>query len=466
MNLPAGAARRPGDTRGMGARIRRNVGFKLLGTVVEKGLRLLLVVLATRALGAELWGQWTYALAWALLLVQITDLGLALFVAREVARAGPAPQLVGSVLRLKLMLATGYAVLMAVVAWLHIDEPVLAGALLVAAGVALTTSFVEAAQHVFRGVQDLRDEARVAALWALAQVSLGALALLWAAGGVTPLLAMVGAGDPAAQTAHATRVDALLAYGAALLVSAAVGLALAGRRVLQLVRAYRPTTPGVGAFAGGVAALLPRFRREVLPLGIAIVASLIYYKVDVPMIRALRGDVETGLYTAGYRVLENLAIVPATLMAAAFPALAETVSHAPQRAIRLHRTTLAVLGAAGVSACAVMMLVPELIVGLLYGEGFAGSARVLFALGPCALLTFINYLQTHMLVALGEVRAQMVISLSLIGVNVAANALLIPRFGGAGAAWATALTELGLLAACTPFVHRGLQRALAEAEAA
>ena len=44
-------------------------------------------------------------------------------------------------------------------------------------------------------------------------------------------------------------------------------------------------------------------------------------------------------------------------------------------------------------------------------------------------------------------------------VNVGLNLCWIPEFGAVGAAWATACTELALLAAVMPAVHRGLTEA-------
>jgi O-antigen/teichoic acid export membrane protein len=147
------------------------------------------------------------------------------------------------------------------------------------------------------------------------------------------------------------------------------------------------------------------------------------------------------------------------MMAATFPALSEAVARDPRGARTLHRTALGWLVAAGTTGALVLGLAAEPIIALLYGDAFAASAPILRALAPCVLLTYINYLLTHMLVALGLVRQQMVISLSLVALNVGLNAWWIPLWGGAGAAWATAVTELALLACCVPLVWRGLARA-------
>ena len=108
-----------------------------------------------------------------------------------------------------------------------------------------------------------------------------------------------------------------------------------------------------------------------------------------------------------------------------------------------------------------MLLLPELAIHTLYGDQFDGAVPVLRALAPSVVLTFVNFLETHMLVALGLVRAQMAFAAALIAVNVGANLLLMPRWGGVGAAMGTAVTEVVLLCFCAPLVHRTLRQRMA-----
>ena len=418
-------------------KIRRNIGWKLLGTIIEKGLRLGLVIVAARALGPDAWGRYTYALTLALMGVQLTDLGLSLFLSREVARTGHADgRFIGEVLTLKMALGLGYIALAAGVIAVHHSEPIVAAALALCAVIALGQTALEAALHVFRGVQDLSLEARATTAQAAIQVSFGGVAL-----GAAWWLWRFDSPD-----------DAMLIFVAA----------LAAGNIIAALNAWRVASKLARPELRLSRAMVTRFKNEVLPLGIAIIASLLYYKVDVPMIRAFQGDTETGLYTAGYKLLEVMAIVPSILMAATFPALSDAVVRDPARAMKLHSTALKWLLLGGGGGAVVLVVAPELIVSLLYGDRFADAAPVLRALAPSVILMFINYLETHMLVALGLVRQQMWISVSLIAVNVGLKAWWIPRWGGAGAAIATAVTELCLWLAVAPLVRKDLKRRVAE----
>ena len=428
-------------------RIRRNLGWKTLGVVLEKGLRFFLVAAISRSLGPKMYGQYTYAVALALLLVQMTDMGLGLFLAREVSRHEvPPAKLIGHVFTIKLALAVAYLGVVAFLAWWHFADPGMKatatfhprpGALgwtVAMAGLAgLAGSTIEAIWQVFRGVQQLGLEAKSSAVYAGAQLAC-----------VSVALALV----PTMPAVEADKGYTMALIAAAMLVAAVVGLAYTSLLLLRVV------TPELGWSRP----MLKRFTNEVLPLGVAIVASLIYFKIDVPMLRALAGDHEVGLYNAAYKLMENLSVLPAILMAATFPALAQTVDSDPAAAARLHRMTLRVLVLGGLAGAAVLLLVPDLLILVLNGSEYAAAAPILMALAPSVILTFINYLETHMLVAMGLVKAQMAFALALIAVNVVANFALIPLWGGVGSAVATALTEVVLLAFCVPLVRRELAK--------
>ncbi|MEY3012624.1 MAG: hypothetical protein RIT45_1359 [Pseudomonadota bacterium] len=411
--------------------IGRNLLWKLAGTAGEKAIRLGFVVLATRALGDVSWGQVSYAIATTALFAQIADLGTSLFVARETAARGGGvdPALVGGVGQIRLRLGGAYAGVVGVLCLLHADEPAMAAALAIAGAGWWVQASLEYVWHVFRGLETLRVEARLQLIQATLQTLVG--------GGVVVALLM-GWWDRG--------WPANYAYMGTILLANAWTAALALRLLRREVRPERGLTP----------ALWGRFRGEVLPLGVAIVASLVYYKIDVPMLRHYAGDAVTGHYAAAYRLLEMVTVAPSIAMAATFPALSRTLTTDRDAARRLHRRARAMLLALGLVVGGVFVVAAEPLVALLYGAEFEASVPVLRALGAAVALTFVNYVETHMLVALGLVRWQMSVALALCGLNVGLNAWVIPTYGAAGAAWTTAATEAALFLAVWPAVRRAM----------
>jgi len=433
---------------GLPRKVLSNIGWKVLSVGLEKGLKLGLVAMAARLLGHAIYGRFNYAAALSYMLVQVTDLGLQLFLAREIARATPGgtkvaprvdPDLMGSALSLKAVLAVLYLGVMATVAVFHRDEWDVALTLMLMGLASLAASTVELFDHVFRGIQRLKYEVRLNGMHALLHLCLGAAALHFTS-------TVTGYHRPTDPT-HPGAPWMMLMFACA----TAAGSLLCALYGWTLVRQFVKPRFGLSR------EVMRRFARDVLPLGFAILASMVYYKADVPMLRSFKGDHETGLYTAAYKILENLNVIPAVAMAALFPAISRAVVTDRKEAARLHGIALKWLALAGGSSMIVLLVAPWLILRLLFGTDYLDAEPILRLLGPAALLTCVNYLETHMLVALGLVRIQMVVSIVLIVFNVGANLYAIPRWGAQGAAFTTILTEIALLCACVPLVRHGIR---------
>ena len=109
---------------------------------------------------------------------------------------------------------------------------------------------------------------------------------------------------------------------------------------------------------------------------------------------------------------------------------------------------------AGLLAGAVLLLGADRLAGGLFGARFHGTAPALRILGLGVPLLFLNYGLTHFLVARNLGRKHLAFAALLVVVNLGANAWLIPRLGGVGAAWATVITEVVLTALCLQALAR------------
>ena len=66
---------------------------------------------------------------------------------------------------------------------------------------------------------------------------------------------------------------------------------------------------------------------------------------------------------------------------------------------------------------------------------------------------FVNYAQTHLLVALGLLRSMVLLAAVCFVVNLGALAMLVPRYGTLGAAVAKLATEVLLCVAAYPIIQ-------------
>ena len=393
--------------------LRFQASSKLGAEIIGRLFQFALIYAAQRLLGPANYGIITYGLAVGIVLAPMTDLGMQLIVTREIARdERAAPRLAGIGLALKLFLA-----LCAVGLLLPISLQRPAGtvfATFILGSSIIATSFAEYFGYVFRGLQRVELDAVLTLLQRLLVFAFGFMALL--------LLARVN--------------GVAVAYWLGGTLAALLGYVWLRRRFF---------TPVLTVKRSEVRALL----RQALPLGGAILFSIAYTRTAIFLLDALNGSTAVGEYGVALRLTEPLALIPAAIMAAVFPALTHLLAqqgYAATRALRLK--TIGWLAIAGSAIALGGWFLGPWLIHLLYRDQYVGSTLPLQILALAALPTFINYALTHFLVAVRQQRLNLVFNIVVFGVNLLLCLWLIPRFGPGGAALTTVLSELLLLALC------------------
>ena len=393
-------------------RVRWGAGSKLAAELTGRALQFLLAYLGQRTLGPEVYGQFTYALAVGFVLAPLTDLGLQLMVTREVARdAARAAEIMRAGLALKSILTLAISAPLIAVSLTR--PPELQAATLALSLAMIFNAFVEFLGYAFRGRQQVERDAALTLLMRLATFGLGA----WSLASGQGLMGLAGA------YVIGGGVTAILGY---------VWLrkeTTASRTSLDLTHAW---------------ALL----RQALPLGGAILFSIAYTRTAVFVLDARSGAEAVGLFGVAQKLIEPLAIIPAALMAAVFPAFTHRLAMADDRADGLRARSIRWLAGTGAAiACAALAGGPWLI-ETLYGGQYAGSEAAVQILGLAALPTFVNYALTHFLIALNRQRLNLIFNVIVFGLNLALCLILIPRFGPTGAAAAVLISECVLFVLC------------------
>ncbi|HEX6885001.1 MAG TPA: oligosaccharide flippase family protein [Planctomycetota bacterium] len=192
----------------------------------------------------------------------------------------------------------------------------------------------------------------------------------------------------------------------------------------------------------------PGFLRVAAPLAALGLVQQAYAWADNGFLRALAGPEELGRYNAAARPFLWLAFFAAFASTSALPWLARAAARAELgRATRALALPL-VLGAA-LATGALLPWRAELL-RLAFGPGFEAGATSLGWL-LCALLPIaLGATWLTAVIAAGRMRAALAVAAAALTVNLAANALLVPRLGAPGAALARLATEstvaLGALA--------------------
>jgi O-antigen/teichoic acid export membrane protein len=396
----------------------RSVWLKGASLALERGCRFAVIVASARALGDVAFGRFVFATTVTALLALGTDLGLGVWTTRALARdRRDGARIVQVGLALRGLASFPYAVAVAVV--MAFAEGEARAALILLGLAALAGAFADHFGAILRGYERFADEARLNGVRALliAAAGLGAVA----AGGSLPSLC------------------------AGLAVASVAGLVYASAIVLG--------APGSPAWSELVSAgksdrVLARVAlRESLPIWFAGLVSVVYFKIDTVFVRAMAGEAELGAYGAAYKFFEGSMIVPAVLLAVAFPRLARAHDD-PARRRRLERAVGALLVALGLLAGAACFFGRATLVRLVFGPDYDRALDSLRVLALGVPLLYLNYGLTHFLVARDMGRVTLWLALMMLGLTVTLDVALVPGRLGPGAAWATVLAEVALTASC------------------
>ncbi|MEO1300375.1 MAG: flippase [Cyanobacteria bacterium J06636_16] len=188
-------------------------------------------------------------------------------------------------------------------------------------------------------------------------------------------------------------------------------------------------------------------RKSVLvayPFALSGVLWVIYYQIDLVMLKGLTTPEQAGFYSAAYRTLEIFSALPRVIFAVAFTRFARCYATDPARLPReIYKSTQLLLVSVLPALCIAGFLQPFLI-QMLYGEAFTPALKPLAILLPSLGVKMFATMATQFLQASGREKCLPSLLLGATAVNIVCNFVLIPFWGTTGAALATLVGELVL----------------------
>ena len=392
------------STAGLGSRALRNTVLVLAGKVVARLIALITVIATLKQLTPAPYGTFITLVNYTAIVSVVLDLGFNVLYVREGARhPAEIQRYLRNVMSLRLLMAVGSFVILAIalaIAGL--------GSLLVPGFVLMVlTSYSTLLRNTLYAVQRLGYEAVAVVLESAVLLALVLIGIK-IKGGVNYFV-----------WAYAGQYAFSVAYFAIVLWWKKIAI-VGWRFEPQLLREW--------FFQG-------------LPFALTFVLTILYFKVDQPILYALRPHAEAGWYAAAYKPFEALLFIPMTLLSVVFPVLSVYHRERPQElADALSRFFKALLFVGWPIGGGLLMLAHPLTTMFLYPQS-EPALRIL------ALALVIGFVNNAFIGALSASDHQLSFTWaagwSLVA-NVALNLVLIPFFGYIGASWATVLTEIVL----------------------
>lgn len=387
------------EIRSQVRKLARNAVSLALGGIVAQIAFTLLEVLIARKLGAEAYGIFVTAYAWTVLGAFFMEWGTPLWTIQEGSRNhARLPGLMGAGLSVNFVMFGLLYVLLVAVVYAFAPNPVLRLMLiLLPYGLILTMQNVLAA--VFSSYQTMQVNAF---FQGLAPVAILAVYFVYSAGDV-------GLDD----------VGFAYIIGGGLVTGAWFGYTL--RRI----------TPRVSAV--GIRETL----RSSYQYGLSGILGQIYFKSDVVMLSALAGLKEAGIYAAAFKLVD-LVYKVAVLSVRVFAPAIFKASHESDTAFGiLASMMMRFLAIAGLLAGIASFVLADELIMLLFGDEYLESVPVLQILGGVMAVKCMM-IALQLLLSSIDLHVERVVGLGVTVIaHIGANALLIPRFGALGAAFAT-----------------------------
>jgi O-antigen/teichoic acid export membrane protein len=232
---------------------------------------------------------------------------------------------------------------------------------------------------------------------------------------------------------------ALIVAEAPLWAFAAVQVLDTGLAALFLIWAYR-RFPAHNYWSWD-SAVARRLLEQCWPFILSGLAIMVYMRIDQIMLREMVGDRELGIYSAALPFSQAWYFIPMTICASLLPTMSqEHVANRTLFFLRLQKlfTLLAWLA---IALAVGLALLSNWLVTTLLGAAYEATARVLSVHVVTNIFIFLGVAQGQWI--LNENRGRVSLAKTVIGAttSVAANLILIPRYGALGAAIAAVIAQ-------------------------
>lgn len=398
--------------KSLSAIVVKNSVFSLLGSWAVKILSFCFSVFVVRRLGGESYGQYSTVLAYVGIFAIFSDLGLAPYGLREIAKdREKTSSIFSNIVALRLLLSF-LAVAMTT------GSAVLSGRspnLVLGIFMASCSLFLYAVQGPLDMLLMAKERLDYSATFS-----------------VMNQLVFVGLGT----------VVLLKGYGViGLIVTSLCGvLAMAS---LSFVVVHRR----LGGLRWQVdSSMWPRLVRAALPFGIIGFTLGLSYKIDTVLLQYFQGDAVTGWYNAAYNLIFTLTTISHAVNLSLYPSMVRQHATNPDKMLQIYNHALKYMFVLSLPIAAGTTVLGDKIVLFLYAEEFSPAVLPLRILIWVLPLMFLSELLGNIVVVHNqENKVARSIGVGTV-VNLILNLTFIPRFGLKAASVITVLTEAILVA--------------------
>jgi O-antigen/teichoic acid export membrane protein len=167
-------------------------------------------------------------------------------------------------------------------------------------------------------------------------------------------------------------------------------------------------------------------------MGLAWLGNLAFNSIDMLMLGVMSNPQQVGLYSAAYRVLNQVLVAYYLFTQSLYPQLSR--QNSAQRIRMLQPKILLTLLGAGAAIAAVLGMARQPLMMLLFGHQFLAACPLLFLLAWAIPLDFLTSYLSNAYIAWGMEKKILLCTIVAAGSNIVLNLIWIPAYGAAAAA--------------------------------
>ncbi len=179
-----------------------------------------------------------------------------------------------------------------------------------------------------------------------------------------------------------------------------------------------------------------------LPYGIAVIFLYVYFQIDMVMLALMRSPFEVGIYSAAYRLIAILLLIPGIVTSVLYPILFQLGVESKQKHQETIEKIFKVLSAVGIPGSVLLFVLANPLMTWLYKNRFPQSIPIMMLLSWFFALECLSFSLGDVLTTTNRQWTRAKIQGGAALLNIAINLYAIPRYGIYGASVATLITEL------------------------
>ncbi len=186
--------------------------------------------------------------------------------------------------------------------------------------------------------------------------------------------------------------------------------------------------------------------KEVWPLSVTLLISLVYFRVDAFMLSRFRSIDEVGVYNVAYSLFQSALLASTFIVNSYYPLMLKAKEKSLKEFNNQIVKACLLMGSLALAGLIFTYITTPLFISLISGNsGFTGSVESLRILSLGFPAFFISSILMWVLITKRSYKTLVAIYLSGLVLNITLNSLFIPQYSYIAASWVTIISEYFIL---------------------